>query len=104
MVARAQAGRLMQAKSVKVPERDELAAQLASAGYHFQTGSAGPTMGMNVAGSKKGVDDAFVGLMKLARCKTEMLDSKYLDLGVGVVKGNDDEVYVVQVFSAKRKR
>jgi uncharacterized protein YkwD len=98
VVARAQATRLMQAKAVKAPERDELASQLAAAGYRFVA------MGINVAGSEKGVDDAFIGIMKHGATKVEILQSKYIDLGVGVVKADDNAVYVVQVFGAKRKQ
>jgi uncharacterized protein YkwD len=98
VAARAHADKMAEVKAAKSPNQPEMESELARVGYRFSD------WGVNVAQSRKSPEDAFAGVMKQGSSKMRVLQTRYEDVGVGIARGDDNAVYLVQVFGAKRKQ
>lgn len=98
-LARTHAARLAQSRTLKIPERESLAAELTTAGYPFTI------WGINIARYDQKLEDGFIGLMQRGRTQVEILQAKYDDIGVGIAKAEGENgYYLVQLFGSKRNK
>lgn len=88
-----------QGKMSHVLDNKGPAERVKEAGYDYAT------MGENVAwGKNTPVRESFQALMDSKLHRENILASKYQEIGVGVAKGENGELYYTQVFGTPRKK